>query len=162
MISKSRGLVSRISKYLPIAEIICLALLMIGIVIAMNTDDITIVVLPVTGLACVFLLNAYAPQAHSEAEGPSQFAEMLAKRIIPKVLWIASSVITLGLLFFVLGYDPENYRQLLLIGVVAMTGGLLTIAAVAVSGVKGVAIVAPVLYRAIPLAIIGSYVLWLV
>jgi hypothetical protein len=158
MDSRSQGFVAKIAKYLPNAEIICLALLMLGIVVAMSTDDITIVVIPVTGLALIYFLNAYAFPASVNGEGKPRFVDLLAKRIVPNVLWIGCAVVTVGLLYFILAYSPQSYKKILVIGLTAICGGFVTLGVLFASGVRDIN--SAVLYRAVPLALIGGYILW--
>ena len=67
------------------------------------------------GLSIVFFLNAFrAPDEQETADtgqGPFGFSDLLGLVIIPKVLWISSSIPTIGILFSIIDTGNNGYKQ---------------------------------------------------
>jgi len=156
--TKPTPLIIRITNYLPLAEKVFLIALAIGIVLRLSNIDSLVMIISLAGLAVTFFLSAYRiidiPRKENETFG---FQELLGYLIVPKILYISCAVATCGILFYFLNLGNEGYRQMLFIGGTSLGLGIVIIAYLAVTGVKYMGAILPVLYRAIPLLVLDLY-----
>ncbi len=148
-----------LTKILPWAERIFSAGLVIGATLLYANIDSTIIIVSLGGLAATFFLMGYVPvEIERDENEKSGFTELLASTILPKVMWISSSVSTLALLFYFLD-SSLGIKQMAAIG--GSTIGLCVVITLflLVAGVKAIKAVAPILVRAVPLLFIDFYFL---
>jgi hypothetical protein len=119
-----------------------------------------LIIISLSGLAIILFLSAYRPpnivRSDDEKLG---FTDLLCFSIAPKVLGISSAVTIIGVLFFLMGM--KGYEQMLLVGSMSIAIASLLIEAGVVMKVKHMKTVISILYRAVPLMLIGFYLLWL-
>ena len=133
------------------AELALMGLLIISIVLEMMGSPVpSLFIISMTGLAIVFLVNAQIPADQSD-----QKQHQLMDLILPKVLWISTSVAVIGVMFEAQHF--EGSLNMLLIG-----GGGITICAAIAAVLRLAANVnmqslIPVLYRAFPALIAAAY-----
>jgi len=114
-------------------------------------------------LASVFFLRAYQPltapppQPGKENDQAKGFLELFCLVICPKVLGIGSSVTTVGILFMIL--KLKGAMEMLLIGCTVLPLAMAPIALYALSKPAWFGTLMPLLYRAVPLWLVGVYML---
>src|SRR5436190_8350702 len=110
---------SRIFNFLSILEKIAVvvALLGIGFKYLHLAGGNEMLMLGLSGLAGVYFMFAYKPPEKTDQEEKPGFATLLIATILPKVSWIACSVLTIGVLFGVLNLSGS--AEMLMIGVAA-------------------------------------------
>ena len=139
-----------------------LAILFLGLVLSLIqfNSKLTISV-GLIGLGLVYFLSAFKVQPISTEEGQLQgFKELFTLTILPKILWIGTSVICVGILFYLAGANIQGYRQMLGSGSFSIAVCLIIITVIAMSGTKSISSIIPVLYRAIPTMGVGFYLLY--
>ncbi|MGE0587713.1 MAG: hypothetical protein AB7O48_04010 [Cyclobacteriaceae bacterium] len=146
-----------IVKYLPIAEKIFLAGVGVGLVLIYLNFDSNVALISVNGIAIIYFLNAYKPPELMDDE-PQGFGALLALSILPKVMWISSSVSLVGITFHFL--ELAGAMEMILIGAISLGVGLLLFLIFGVSGVKGMKVNVPMLYRLIPIFLVDLYLLY--
>lgn len=153
-------LLIQLTKYLPLVEKICWTALGVGLLLTMLQIDTTITLVSLLGLGCVFFLMAYRPIDLPQPEGESfGFSELLGLMIVPKVLWIGSSVSVVGICFYLLELNKEGYIKMLMVGALTGIVAMLVLAILFVMGVKHLKTVLPILLRALPLSLVDLYLL---
>ena len=153
----ARSAVFRILPWLECGLLIALA---IGMILAFMKINSPVILISLGGLSIAFFLYAYRPADLERPEGEKfGFTELLALIVLPKAMWIGCSVATVGILFFLLQFGNEGYKQMLLIGCSTLAFGLILIVAFLVMGVKGTRTLIPVSFRALPLALVAFYIL---
>ncbi|MTI23911.1 hypothetical protein [Fulvivirga kasyanovii] len=148
-----------IFKYLPVVEKLLLLLLIIGLTINYFSGGLySLIMISLMGLSCVAFLNAYQPsKVPPPEEGKSYgFKELLAYQIMPKMIWIGTSVLLIGILFYILRL--EGFLNMVFIGSIAVTIGAFLLLVLKLTGTKQMEHVMPVLYRSTPVLIIGIYI----
>lgn len=149
---------SVVHKYLPVLEKFFLLTLAIGLLFSylkMGFPQVTFIALG--GLGVVFFLSAYRPLDVPKEEGKLMgFQELLAYVLLPKILWISSAVLTIGLLFHSMG-NPGSSTMLGIGSTIVIVGSLILLV-FAFTGTKHLSLVIPVLYRAIPALVVGGYI----
>lgn len=149
-----------IFKYLPVIEKFFLLSLIIGLILnyffALGLHSITMISL--TSLSCIAFLNAYRPSQvpPAEEESPYGFKELLAYHILPKVLWIGTSVLLIGILFYIL--KLEGMLDMIFIGGTSVAIATFLLVIIKLTGTKHMEYVTPALYRSTPVLIIGIYI----
>jgi hypothetical protein len=113
-------------------------------------------------LSVIYFLTGYVPRPANEDEEQPQplgFGALLGRTIVPKILSIGSAVTVVGILFTIQHFN--GFREMLLIGsstlAVASVIGLIN----TISDEPGRRALGSLLLRAIPLLLIGSYLLML-
>lgn len=125
-----------IFKYLPLTEKIFLAALGIGWMLRYLSLDSNVLFISLVGLATVYFLNAYKPPEIGPEDSPVDFTALLALLILPKVMWISSSISLIGVLFHLLEFT--GWRQMVLIGAGSLgTGIFLSLVFVATGSERG-------------------------
>ncbi|MEQ8304854.1 MAG: hypothetical protein RIB47_15775 [Cyclobacteriaceae bacterium] len=151
-------LISIVGRYLPAAEKIFLAGLAVGVVLLFMSVDTTVLMISLNGLAVVYFLFAYKPLEIQREEGALfGFSELLAYMIVPKVMWIASAVSLIGIMFSLL--KLEGSSNMLLIGLISLGIGTLLLVIFKAIGVKQLEVLQPMLYRTMPLLFFDLYTL---
>lgn len=148
----------RLRFYLSRAEQALLALALIGLILRYaNLPWTTVVMLALSGLACVFFLSAYLPPEPVEADKNTRlgFKDLLMLTILPKVMGIACSVSAIGILFFLLGL--KGYRQMVMIGGGTIVIGLLILGIGFITETRNIKSMMPMLHRGIPLVLLDVY-----
>jgi len=108
-----------------------------------------------------FLLYAYKPLDIVRDENePLKFSEIFALTILPKVMWISSTVSTLGLLFYMLELGNDGYMKMSMIGGLIIGIAVVILTIFLASGVKNLKSATPILLTAVPLLFIDSYILF--
>lgn len=147
-----------ITKYLPLAEKFLLTALAVGIVLVVMKIDSVVVAMSLLGLGTIYFLYSYRPINVPAQDGVKPgFLELLGLGILPKVLWISSSVCAVGIVFYLLGFF--GYDNMLMIGAMSVGMGILLLGLLLALGVKHLVMVAPVLLRAVPLCLATLYIL---
>lgn len=157
---KNISLTARIGKYLPVAEQVLLAALIIAMLLNMvSFDSSRIIHACVIGLAIVFFLNAYKPMITQPIESEKfGFNDLLVTAILPKVMWISCAVSAIGILFYIRQYEPQSYRSMLIIGGGSLLIGMLTAGFFMLGKVKNNETLQAVLLRAIPMLVMDIYI----
>lgn len=150
-----------IFKFLPWIEMFGLVLLAIAIIltlIKLPGDELLMV--SMATLATVFFLYAQAPpEARKDEDAPFGFKELLANVIAPKVFWISTSVCTIGILFYALGFQKITWQQMLLIGAPSLAISILLQATFFIGGTPARASFQSSLLRGMPILVIALYLL---
>ena len=150
-----------ITKYLPLVEKVLLLALTIGIILTVMKIDSTVTRVSLLGLATTFFLLAYRPTDIPRQEGEQfGFSQLLGLMIVPKVLWISSSISAVGIAFFIFDFGNDGYKNMLLIGGLSAVIGTFLFVILFASGVKNIKIVTPILLRALPLCLVDFYILF--
>jgi hypothetical protein len=150
---------SKLFQYIPLIEKILLVALLIGTILAIMEIDLTIARISLFVLAATFFLRAFQPpkeieQSENETFG---FSELLARSIIPKVLWISSAVSAIGIAFYLNNFENKGYKEMLLIGIMSIGAGLVLLTVFLVTGVKHLKTIVPVVLRAVPASLAAIY-----
>lgn len=160
MTTTKESFTTKIFGQLERIELVFLAGAAIGLLLRfISFDAANLITLSLIGLAIVFFLSAYRPSELVKNENEKLgFTDLLFSTMAPKILWISCSVSTIGLSFYLMGM--KGYQQMLQIGSLSLAVGSLAIAAGMAMQVKHIEKVIPILYRAVPLMLIGFYLLW--
>ena len=152
--------VEKIAKYLYPAETFFLGLLTVGILLPrFDIDTSAIIMISLSGLAMVFFLNMYRPLDVKIGQGDQgSFKELLYLVIVPKILWLSSSVNAIGILFFILNF--KGYKEMLMIGAATSAIALVILGIFFLTEEKHIKATIPVLYRAIPMLLVAVYILF--
>ena len=157
----STGIISRVTPYLFYAEAFFLLLVGIGLIMMMSGNGSEFVRLGLPGLAIVLFLRAYVPlDVPVDENEVTGFKEMLGWMIIPKVLCIGSAISATALSLYLSRMDEGMYTQMFMIAGTTVLGGLVVLGVLQISGTKHLGVTVPVLYRAVPLAMIDFYLLF--
>ncbi len=150
--------ITRIYKFFPMAEGVFLTAFAVGLVLQWMDIQTSIIFISLLGLSTIYFLGAYAPPLEIPGdEQPQGFNALLTRTIVPKVLGIGCSVVVVGVLFYLTSL--KGFRQMLFIGTLTIiVSASIAIAAVLKSEVARKALM-PLLLRAVPLGIIGAYIL---
>ncbi len=118
-----------------------------------------LILISLGSLSTILFLSAYRPSniVRSDEEKLG-FMDLLCLSIAPKVLGISSAACLIGILFYLMHW--AGYQQMLLIGSMSIAIGSTLLEAGLVMKVKHIKTVIPILYRAVPLMLIGFYLLW--
>lgn len=153
----------KLFQYLERLELILLAAFAGGLLtryMGLSASE-TIIMFSLSGLAGVYFLNAYKPPASQPpSEVKKDFVALASQTILPKLLWISSSVCVIGLLFFLL--QLEGHPQQLMVGALASAVGVVLYVILSLMGSKEAEALSPVLYRAIPLLLMALYFLYVI
>jgi len=158
------SLITKIAKYFPIVEVIALAGFTTGFFFKTlhYSGGNDILLLSLSALSIIYFLTAYVPREapkedEAQSSQPMGFAALLGRTILPKVLWIGSSVSVIGILFTLLHFN--GFRDMLLIGTstlaIASVLGLVN----TMSDEQGRKALGPMLLRAVPLILVCIYLL---
>lgn len=137
-----------------------LAILFLGLALNLiQLDSKLTISVGLIGLGVVYFLSAFKVPPMATQEGQLQgFKELFTLTILPKILWIGTSVTFVGILFYLAGSNIQGYRQML--GSGSFTIAVCLIIIIAMSGTKSISSIIPVLYRAIPAMGVGFYLLY--
>jgi hypothetical protein len=106
----------------------------------------------------IYFLSAYKPSdLPTDENNPFGFSELLSLSILPKVMWINSAVLAIGILFYLL--KNEGYKQMLMIGCLSMGAALLILLILFIARAKYLNNCASVLLRGIPLLAVAAYIM---
>lgn len=146
------------SKIVPLLEKLFGASLLVGITISvLNSEKNLVIDISLMGLAVAFFLRAYAkiepPEEDSE---PMGFNDLFRMAIAPKILWISTSVATVGLLFYL--QEFAGGKNMLAIGAASIAIASVVHLIISMSS-KSFA-TNPVYFRSIPVTIAAVYVLF--
>jgi hypothetical protein len=157
--SFSSSLMSKIGKYLYTAEMVLTGLLTIGLLLPrLDIDSSLVILISISGLATVFFLQAYNPIPLPFRQDQMGFKELLCFTILPKLMWIATSVCTVGILFFLIDIS-NGAGQMLLIGATSLVICLVITGYFFLTKQSYVKVLTPVLYRVIPVLLVSAYIL---
>ena len=110
-------------------------------------------------LAAVFFLRGYQPPAPQQKDGDDAqllgFSDLLSATILPKVGWIACSVATVGIQFRLLNLKGND--EMLIIGCSVLIIALFLSGILIVSKPERSAGLMQLVYRAVPLCMVGLY-----
>jgi hypothetical protein len=148
-----------LAKNLAKAELLCLTLVAIGIVMHSRSMTSTVLYVALAILAIILFLNTYAAPVQIEPADDEKLGlkELIALSVLPKVMWISCAVSVLGVLFYLIG--SAGYKNLILIGGLSLGFSVLLFVFFRISGTRHLQIVTHVLMRAIPLLLIDAYLL---
>ena len=111
-------------------------------------------------LAMVFFLYAYLPpDVNASEEKQPGFKEFLVYAVAPKIAWISMSVTSVGLLFSALGFPRLSWQQMLLIGTSSMGLSMFVQMGMFLAGLQPTKAFWRSLLRALPLFVMGVYIL---
>jgi hypothetical protein len=150
-----------LEKYLPIVEKFFLLCLIIGMVLRFFDAGLPqITFIGLGGLSIAFYLNTYCPNnIPPPAEGQlNGFKELLAYTIMPKILWIGTSILTVGILFYLMKMGNDGYLMMISVGSITVLIGSIVLLANKLMGTKYIGNVLPVLLRSTPALLIGIYI----
>ena len=145
-----------------IEKIFLIGLLVGGLLIVLHIDpfDVTVTAVSLFGLALTFFLSAYKPSEITTDDGKQTgMKQMLAFVIVPKVLWISSSVSLVGIALLVLGSDSKGYQQMFFIGGSTLAVAILIALLISVTEKTAARVLGPILLRAVPVLVADLYFL---
>lgn len=149
-------------KLIPVFEKFLLFLLLIGIILNFFSDEfMPVITISLTGFSILFFLNAFQPinippNEHDELMG---FTQLFIYVIIPKILGISASIVTVGILFYILDLNEDSYLSMITIGFSTLSIGVIVLFVGKAMGTKHIDLIFPVLYRYLPVLLIGFYLL---
>ncbi|MGC4020733.1 MAG: hypothetical protein QM734_01715 [Cyclobacteriaceae bacterium] len=153
-----------IAKYLPIIEKVLLAAFVSGFIMKLMqigpANDIIIISL--SALSAIYFLTAQIPLDVGESAIPSnqEFSfRIIGEKLTPKILAIGSSCSVIGILFTIMQWS--GFREMLLIGSISLAFS--SVLALLVSSISNEYVrktIGQRLLRAVPLMLIGFYLLW--
>jgi len=115
----------------------------------------------IAGLAIVYFLSAFQPPKFIPSENePFGFSELFAWTILPKVLWIGTSVVVFGILLFYMNLGNSGYQKLLTIGCSTLLISLFLLTVLAIKGVKQLKVLLPTVYRTLLYLFGGIFILY--
>jgi uncharacterized membrane protein YfcA len=149
-----------IFKVLGYVEVVALAGAAVGFAMLYISMEgaLEILTVALSVLAGVYFLRDYNPRPMPEQKGDEPkagFFELLGGTIVPKVGWIACSVTTVGILFRLLGL--KGNEEMLMIGCTTLTVVLFLLGIFIVSKADRATGLMPLVYRALPLWLVGVY-----
>ena len=153
----------KLAKYFPILEMVSLAAFAVGFALkAMdNQTGSQIITISLSALAVVYFMNAYIPKEVTQEPGTQGqllgFTALLGRTIGPKILSIGSSVTVIGILFTVQHWN--GFREMLLIGSTSLVAASVVGLVATMNDEQGRRTIGQLLLRAIPLMLIGIYLL---
>ena len=156
---KQKSQTNFIYKAIPTLEKFFLLLLAIGLALnflQLGLPQITSISLAALGI--IFFLSGNGPGKVPVPEDGSLygFRELLSYTILPKILWISTSILTTGILFYTM--QLQGYLSMIAIGsTMILIGSILLLGSMAM-GTKYLNHVIPVLYRSTPTLIAGIYI----
>jgi hypothetical protein len=145
-------------RALDTGEIITLIGIAVGLALLYMQQQVALQVLNIfmSVLAAIFFLRGYQPRSAANGDGPRPgFLELLAATIVPKVGWIGCAVVTIGILFYLLGL--KGTQEMLMIGTLVLTAALALIGLFAIIKPDRVSGLMPLVYRAFPSWLVGLY-----
>ncbi|SNT40414.1 hypothetical protein SAMN05421640_3804 [Ekhidna lutea] len=151
------------NRLLPYLERVFLATLAVAFILQLTGSELPILMsLSLAGLGITFFLSAYRPLDIEPEEGEElgDFNELLALTIIPKILWIGTSVATIGILLSTLELGNDGYVTLLYVGLITISIATMIQLGLKVTGTKYINATFPVFFRAIPTLLIVAYILF--
>ncbi len=153
------SLIIRLSTHLPLLEKIFVGVLCLGILLKyVNINGRPLIYISLAGLAVVFYFFSFRPvEIEHEEDGASGFMDLFVGTIAPKLLGISSAVSILGILFYLMNFGNNGYKQMLMIGGSTTFMASLVLGFASVTGTKNIDVNLPILYRAIPLMAIDVY-----
>lgn len=156
-------LIGKVSKHLHWIEKFFLAVLLVGALLAVSGINATdIIFLSLSGLSVVYFLNAFRPPAEEQypdgVQEPMGFGDLLSSLIIPKVLWISSSVATIGIVFFIADPANQGYKQMLIIGGGSIMVALVLLLFISIGRAKHLKNLQPALMRSLPIGVLAAYI----
>lgn len=101
---------------------------------ALGSGLVILLSLGLTGIAVVFFIEAYRPLELEDTGEESGFSDLLGLTIVPKILGIASSVATVGIMFYQLGMP--GYPVMLGVGLSSILICLLILAILRAIGIQ--------------------------
>jgi hypothetical protein len=113
-----------------------------------------------SGLAVIYFLCAFRPPEQKDAEGAIEkrgFASLLGSTVLPKVSWIACSVLAVGVLYRLLHFPGAN--EMIMIGTATGVCAAVIFGFLAAQGNEVAKSQLGILYRLVPMLIIASYFL---
>ncbi len=118
----------------------------------------SLLVVALGGMSVVFFLGAYQPPNFVQEEDEKfGMPELLQLVIVPKVLGMSMAVACIGILFKLIGVNPEGSAQMLLLGGSSSAISIAIILIGLATNVKHIHSVVPKLYRAVPIAAVALY-----
>lgn len=157
----STPLMATITKHLPLIEKVLLIALAFGIILtAMQMGSVlTGITLFCMGIA--YFLYIYRPAAIPRQEGETIGGSgIIALMIVPKVLWMSSAISAFGIAFYLFDFGNDAYKNLLIVGGLSIGFCIILLLVFRVQGVKHLRTVTPIVLRAVPLGIMGLYILF--
>ena len=148
--------------FLPTVEKALVALLALSLLAKyFNMDGIPLLIISLSGLAGVYYLGSFRPLGIERKEGEKLgFMDLFASTVAPKILGIASAVLIIGLLFFLMDLPRDRYIFLLMIGNSSIVLALVGLGLAGMTGAENMEVLSPILLRAVPLLILGGYIFW--
>lgn len=160
MASLKIPIIVKISRHLAVIEMFFVVALGVGAVLMVAKIDSNVVMISLGGLTFTFFLYAYRPSMvrWAEDENPG-IKELLAFTILPKVMWISTSVLTLGILLYLIPTGNNGYKQLIQIGAQTIGMSVLLMLFFLRQGVKHLNTLVPILFRTGPVLLIAIYII---
>lgn len=149
------------TKVLNWLEALLIATLIAGIVLTYINIPVSLLIqIALAGLGILFFIYAFQPIPINAKEGEKfGFQELFAWSIIPKVIFISCAICLVGTLFYTLGTNEAGYVQLLSIGTTSLILALVILAFLKLNGVKHLDNLNFIIIRAVPILVIGAYLL---
>ena len=150
------------NKLLPYLERVFLTTLIIAVILQLTGSELPILMtLSLAGLGITFFLSAYKPLNIKAKEGEETgFNELLGLSIMPKILWISTSVATIGILFYTLQLGNDGYLRMLYVGGLTFIIGTVIMLILKAVGTKYLNATLPVFFRALPTMFVVAYILY--
>ena len=154
----------RITHYLPLAEKAFLFTIAVGLILHYsNINSRMLLIVSLGGLAIVFFLYMNKLIEIEKEEGKQfGFSELLGWVILPKVLWIGTSVSTAGIIFYYMHLKNHGYFTMSGVGGSTIFIAILVLCLLYFMGVKQLDKVVPILYRAVPALLISFYIFFMI
>jgi len=142
------------SKFLSKGEMLLLALLIVSIVLELLEINMPILfIISLAGLGAVFFLYAQMPSNKESSNQDQVFKYLLGLTIVPKILWISTSLTTVGIIFYT--QDFAGATKLLTIGGITIAFCTVILLILRFMKINGLEKVFSILYRAYP-AVLGA------
>ncbi len=144
-------------------ELILIGLIIAGFVFMEFYNQKLMLPLALVGLAIVFFLKSFKPVEMEPGtnEGSTRgMNELLSHFIVPKVLWISTSILSIGLSFYYFELDARGYTHMMTIGISTVFIASLVLLFTALKKARVFDLHRHIYYRALPLMLVDGYILY--
>ncbi len=116
----------------------------------------------IVGLAFTFFMNAFQEKEIKRTEDKRlDFNDLFIDMIAPKILWISTAIVTMGILFYMLDFGNNGYANMLIIGSVTIViCSVLSLVLVTKRAGNFGEVITPIFYRALPALVYACFILY--
>jgi hypothetical protein len=149
----------KILPFVPWAERVFIVATLIALVLKATGNTSTLLLaISMSGLALTFFLSAFLPiDIPFDENEKFEFIDLLALSIVPKVSWIGSAVMVVGILLNQLDLPSQQYLQMFMIGSSVVIGSVVILLISSSMGVKNIRYIIPIYFRAVPLLLMVAW-----